>query len=226
MKENSIEEDIKIVGNILYKGYTMSILHPNTNIKECEIKAIEHILSDYKRVLKELEEKTTILLAGAEKVKQLEKDNEKLKQEKINNHKMMILAQNEALGYMQGYEDGKNSRISAIASIVENQQYYIIREQIEKYEENIKKLQTENKELKKFITEGITIEPHSTYENYQLNFLRENFISKQKIKEKMQKDIKANEHIILGGRRNGKTLEYGKRLGRIEMCQELLEGRK
>ena len=59
--------------------------------------------------------------------------------------------------------------------------------------------------------------------NYQLDFLRENFISVQKIEEKMQKDIKANEHIILGGRRNGKTLEYGKRLGRIEMCKELLE---
>lgn len=38
----------------------------------------QHILSDYKRVLKELEEKTTILLAGAEKVKQLEKENEEL----------------------------------------------------------------------------------------------------------------------------------------------------
>ena len=40
----------------------------------------------------------------------------------------------------------------------------------------------------------------------------------------MKKEIKTNEHIILGGRRNGKTLEYGKRLGKIEMCQELLEG--
>lgn len=48
----------------------------------------------------------------------------------------------------------------------------------------------------------------------------------QKIKNKMKKEIETNEHIILGGRRNGKTLEYGKRLGRIEMCQELLEGRK
>lgn len=38
----------------------------------------QHILSDYKRALKELEEKTTILLAGAEKVKQLEKENEEL----------------------------------------------------------------------------------------------------------------------------------------------------
>lgn len=55
MKENSIEEDIKIIENILHKGYTMSILHPSTNIKESEIKALEHILSDYKRVLKENE---------------------------------------------------------------------------------------------------------------------------------------------------------------------------
>lgn len=37
--------------------------------------AIDNILSDYKRVLKENEEKTTILLVGAEKVKQLEKEN-------------------------------------------------------------------------------------------------------------------------------------------------------
>ena len=43
--------------------------------------AVSKLLSDYKRVLKENEEKTTILLAGAEKVKQLEKENEKLKQE-------------------------------------------------------------------------------------------------------------------------------------------------
>lgn len=216
MKENSIEEDIKNAEHFIksiktdkeYKEENGWHGYYNKEIVELA-RMLEHILSEYKKALKENE--------------QLKKENEKLKQEKINNHKMMILAQNEALGYMQGYEDGKNSRISAIASIVENQQYYIIREQIEKYEENIKKLQTENKELKKFITEGITIEPHSTYENYQLDFLRENFISVQKIEEKMQKDIKANEHIILGGRRNGKTLEYGKRLGRIEMCKELLE---
>lgn len=215
MKENSIEEDIKNAEHFIksiktdkeYKEENGWHGYYNKEIVELA-RMLEHILSEYKKALKENE--------------QLKKENEKLKQEKINNHKMMILAQNEALGYMQGYEDGKNSRISAIASIVENQQYYIIREQIEKYEENIKKLQTENKELKKFITEGTTIKPHSPYENYQLDFLRENFISVQKIKEKMKKDIKAKESIIFGGRRSGKTLEYGKRLGRIEMCKELL----
>ena len=55
MKENSIEEDLKILEEILHKGYTMSVLHPNTNIRESEIRAIEHILSDYKRILKKNE---------------------------------------------------------------------------------------------------------------------------------------------------------------------------
>jgi NifU-like protein involved in Fe-S cluster formation len=126
VKENSREEDIKIIENILHKGYTMSILHPSTNIKESEIKALEHILSDYKRVLKE---------------------NEELKEEKINNYRMIALAQNEALGYMQGYEDGKKHKMTAMTQVVENQQYYIIQKQMEKYEKHIKKLQKENEEL-------------------------------------------------------------------------------
>lgn len=205
MKENSIEEEITRIKQRIedVKEYIEYGL-PYSEYLDLE-NSFNNILSDYKRALKE---------------------NEELKQEKINNYKMIALAQNEALGYMQGYEDGKKLKTSAIASIVENQQYYIIKKQMEKYEEHIKKLQTENKEIKKIITEGITIKPYSPYKNYQLNFLRENFISVQKIKEKMKKDIKANEGIMFGGRRNGKTLEYGKRLGRIEMCQELLEGRK
>lgn len=48
-------------------------------------------------------------------------------------------------------------------------------------------------------------------------------IPKSLVREKMDNDIKTNEHTILGGRRNGKTLEYGIRLGRIQMCEELLE---
>lgn len=57
---------------------------------------------------------------------------------------------------------------------------------------------------------------------YQLGFKdgKESYI--QKVKAKIEKDIETNEHTILG-RRNGKTLEYGRRLGRIEMCKELLE---
>lgn len=40
--------------------------------------------------------------------------------------------------------------------------------------------------MKKFITEGITVVPHSPYKNYILDFLRENFVSKKKIKDKIE----------------------------------------
>ena len=58
MKENSIEEDIKIANNFMtyfnkniQNGYKADL----TVLGE-EIEAIEHIISDYKRVLKENEE--------------------------------------------------------------------------------------------------------------------------------------------------------------------------
>lgn len=101
-------------------------LYGEFSVGEYDIEIMQHIISEYKRVLKE---------------------NEELKQEKINNYKMIALAQNEALGYMQGYEDGKKLKTSAIASILENQQYYIIKKQMEKYEELIKRLKKENEEL-------------------------------------------------------------------------------
>jgi L-lysine 2,3-aminomutase len=90
VKENSngtdinvgtIEEDIKILKKLISAMKSDRELFTEKTDKEIYtffINALEHILSDYKRVLKELEEKTTILLAGAEKVKQLEKENEEL----------------------------------------------------------------------------------------------------------------------------------------------------
>ena len=233
---NRIEEDIKKQKESLRSWLSIHALirersYMKFNYEDCWnlYKFIENMLiqsDDYKRVLKE---------------------NEELKQEKINNYRMIALAQNEALGYMQGYEDGKKIKTTAIASIVENQQYYIIKKQMEKYEEHIAKLQKENEELKNNTRKNENelefdvdcdwialqkILDKSEKSNEYISYKNEKWINEkycipiQKIKNKMKKEIETNEHIILGGRRNGKTLEYGKRLGRIEMCQELLEGRK
>lgn len=58
MKENSIEEDMKILEEFKTHGYAMLLIkyedRNKTNLKLDQ--AIEHILSDYKRVLKENEE--------------------------------------------------------------------------------------------------------------------------------------------------------------------------
>lgn len=133
--------------------------------------ALEHILSDYKRVLKE---------------------NEELKQDRNNNYQMIALAQNEALGYMQGYEDGKKLKRSAVANIVENQQYYIVRKQMEKYEEHIKRLQKENEELK-------NQEATQRKINELLVQRYSNSISVQKVKaiiDRINYDIKKTKEII------------------------------
>ena len=127
MKENSIERDIHLLES--YAGMTHK-MNDNQGRPKLD-QAIDHILSDYKRVLKE---------------------NEELKQDRNNNYQMIALAQNEVLGYMQGYEDGKKLKRSAVANIVENQQYYIFNKQIEHYKEYIVKLQKENKELKEYIS--------------------------------------------------------------------------
>lgn len=59
-------------------------------------------------------------------------------------------------------------------------------------------------------------------ENYlQKVALFEESIPKQKIKD-FKEQIKLSS-VIVGGRRNGKTLEYGVRLGKIKACEELLK---
>ncbi len=64
MKENSIEEDIKTLENLLDEGFEAMCYE--------EAQAIKHILSDYKRVLKENEQLST-------EVNSLKKENEELK---------------------------------------------------------------------------------------------------------------------------------------------------
>ena len=75
MKENSIEEDIKILKSIIKinNDYLKGV--ENQTINQKEIKALEHILSDYKRVLKEnaelknkLKEKDKIIDLMAEEI--------------------------------------------------------------------------------------------------------------------------------------------------------------
>lgn len=125
--EDSIEEDIKILEEFIkyYEAEATSRKFRGTlsiRVDEDDIDALENLINIYKRVLKE---------------------NEELKQDRNNNYQMIALAQNEMLGYMQGYENGKKLKRSAVANIVENQQYYIINKQIEHYKEYIEKLQKE-----------------------------------------------------------------------------------
>lgn len=164
---NSIEDDIKNAEHFIdsikadkeYKEENGWHGYYNKEIVELA-RILEHILSDYKRVLKE---------------------NEELKQDRNNNYQMIALAQNEVLGYMKGYEDGKKLKRSAVACVVENQQYYIIKKEIEHYKEYIEKLQKENEKLKNKLLD--TLEGQKVIKEETQKYIKENYISKDKIKE-------------------------------------------
>ena len=119
-------------------------------------------------------------------IEKLQKENQELKQDRNNNYQMIALAQNEVLGYMQGYEDGKKLKKSAVACVVENQQYYIIKKEIEHYKEYIEKLQKENEELKNKLSLK-QFDINVVYNDYleKLNEYKENSIPIQKVKEKI-----------------------------------------
>lgn len=212
MKENSIERDMHLLES--YAGMTHK-MNDNQGRPKLD-QAIEHILSDYKRVLKE---------------------NEELKQDRNNNYQMIALAQNEALGYMQGYEDGKKLKRSAVANIVENQQYYIFNKQIEHYKEYIVKLQKENKELKEYISIAPNLDEMTAvkYRNIQQDayikgraeeqqraeqIIYENYIPNQKVKDVIKKLKEEGESDF---RSYGFAVETHLAL---QALQELLEGGK
>lgn len=125
-------------------------------------------------------------------IKKLQKENEEVKQDMSNNNQMIALAQNEMLGYMQGYEDGKKLKRSAVACVVEKQQYYLIRKEIEHYKEHIEKLQKENEELK------------NDYENLNNSVVVKNYCIKNSIPiqkiidliDRIDYDIKKTKEII------------------------------
>ena len=203
MKENSREEDIILLkdfteGNFKrdklenYKGsYKMGYFY----YKDIQ-QALEHILSDYKRVLKE---------------------NEELKEDRKNNNEMIAFAQNELLNYMSGYEEGKKHKMTAVAQVVENQQYYIVRKQMEKYEEHIKRLQKENEEWQRAYQEE---------KDKQFDFINKissnDSISVQKVKDKIEE-----YKNMLKTCNKAKDIDRIKAINeRILELQELLEGRK
>ena len=69
-----IKEAIEILETLSCYGLSLKITDEN-------IQAIDIVLDYIEKLQKENEEKTTILMAGADKVKQLEKENENLKRQ-------------------------------------------------------------------------------------------------------------------------------------------------
>ena len=175
MKENSIEEDIKIVENYLANSAineTDSNFFKNGGWETVDLeipKSMQHILSDYKSVLKENE--------------LLRKDIEGWKK------------------YCEEIEEEQTEMSNKNCEL----------------EFEIEKLQKENELAKKQVE----------YDKTHIctpQIIKLNYIPVQKVKDKIEEE--KIPLTIVGGRKNKKTLEYGIKLGRRLVLQELLEGRK
>ena len=85
MKENSREEDIEILEELRLRGYAMLLMKYEDRIKTNRKidQALEHILSDYKRVLKENEE-----------LKETYKSEKKMKNEYVKLYQDLLLKEN------------------------------------------------------------------------------------------------------------------------------------
>ena len=83
-----------------------------------------------------------------------QKENEDLLREKEENKFIIAMANNEMLGYNQGYLDAKNQNSNATEIVMKNRQAYMHKEEVEFYKRKIEFLKKENeekdKEIKKY----------------------------------------------------------------------------
>lgn len=86
-----------------------------------------------------------------------------------------------------------------------------------------KRVLKENEELGKFIIEGIEIKTNSPYKNYSLEFLRNNFIPIQKVKDKIEDKIAEIEADKLNYGEDDWYLESELKGYAIDKLKELLE---
>lgn len=198
MKENSIEEDIKIVENYLANSAMNEIdsnFFKNSGWETVDLeipKSMQHILSDYKRVLKENEiykKNSEIMskenLSTAEQLKVEIKENFRLKNQLENNRKE----------YQETYKDVR---------------------------EELKELKKENEELKsnneKYIIH-LTDEQYKTVIEIAQNDINQKWI--QKVKDKIEHYQKLQDNYIEKYDEINEGLQ-----AMINALQELLEGRK
>lgn len=124
-------------------------------------KAIEVVLSELEKKDKEIEllkeQNEYVINEYGDTIEQQQKEIEK-------NKEILYLANNELLGYAQGYEDGKKHKQTATAMVIENMQYQIIAEEIKRYRAIIEKLQKKLEKKDKIINlmaEQLTTPVHS-----------------------------------------------------------------
>ena len=117
-------------------------------------------------------------------IDRLQKENEDLKREKEENKYIIGMANNEMLGYIQGYLDGKSQKSSATEIIVQNRQNYIHKQEIELLQKKIEKYKYL---YQKALDNTVSGDKENIELKKQLDLMAE-FINKQDIDEEICKN--------------------------------------
>ena len=127
-------------------------------------------------------------------ITKLQKENEDLLREKEENKFIIAMANNEMLGYNQGYSDAENKNSNATEIVIKNRQAYIHKEEVERYKRKIDLLQKElNEENKrcmilanndKFKEQVIELMSELVYERFKPELLLEyGFENEEQLKQ-------------------------------------------
>ena len=122
----------------------------------------------------------------------LQKENEDLQREKEENKLIIAMANNEMLGYNQGYSDGKNQNSNATEIIIKNRQAYMHKEEVEFYKRKIEFLKKENEEKDKQIDlmadEIIMTKPINCTKTNEFS-TKKIYMSKEEIKQYFERKV-------------------------------------
>lgn len=211
---SNIEEDVELVKRYLenssYKESESNFFkNGGWEMVDLEIpKAMANILAEREQMIEE-REKYTIHLTDEEYRKVIENAQKDVANDSIIAHKFAV---------MQQQLDEKDKRIQELEK--ENAELLELKISVSSMN-TIQNLEKEKIKLEErcFMAEGNLKTTKKELRDYFYNS-----IPKQAVI-----DLKNNitlDNTIVGGRRNGKTLEYGIKLGKIKACEELLGGGK
>lgn len=149
---------------------------------------------------------------------QKEKEKNKKWERKWDEEKYLIkLAENELLGYIQGYEDGFYHNSTAVQQVIKNRESEIHQLEIERLKKIISKLKKENEELDQKFKYAVPDE-----------IVDELYVSKDKIREKIEElDIEIQQCQYadddIEEYKNDMEKEKSRLLRDKKILQELLE---
>lgn len=157
-----------------------------------------------------------------EELQKLEELISLLYQDKLTQYGKRLLVEN--IEKLQKENEELRAKWDKDTHILQNKLDYANADRIDLAQQN-KELRKENEELK-FEERRRTIGKYGDAEIHNVinKILSNDYIPIQKVKDKIEEE--KLPLVIVGGRRNKRTLEYGIKLGRRQALQELLEGRK